>query len=140
HRLSVPAGLQHLPLAEALKTYAAAKDRGKLESLLEPVKRVAEQSGLVRELLDKKTLFAPQAWTIRQAYRFLTEAPRMEEAGVVVRVPDWWSARKPSRPQVSVHIGKRQASAVGLEMLLDFDTDLTLDGEALTAEERRQLL
>jgi non-specific serine/threonine protein kinase len=140
HRLSGQARPQHLPLAEALKQYAAARDRGKLESLLEPVKRAGEKSGLVRELLDNKTLFAPQAWTIRQAHRFLSEAPRMEEAGVVVRVPDWWSARRPPRPQVRVQIGKQLASAVGLDKLLDFRVGLTLDGDTLTDEERRQLL
>jgi non-specific serine/threonine protein kinase len=140
HRLSGQARLQHLPLAEALKQYAAARDRGKLETLLEPVRRAAQQSGLVRELLDQKSLFAPQAWTIRQAYRFLTELPMMEEAGVVVRVPDWWSARRPPRPQVQVRIGKRPASAVGLDRLLDFEVGLALDGETLSEEERRRLL
>src|SRR5207245_7698468 len=100
HRLSGQARLAHLPLAEALKTYAGAKELAKLESLLEPVRRAAERSGLARELLDKKALFAPQAWSIHQAYRFLKEAPLIEEAGVVVRLPDWWSARRPPRPQV----------------------------------------
>jgi superfamily II DNA or RNA helicase len=140
HRLSGQARVQHLALAEALKNYAAAKDRNKLEALLEPVRRAAEKSGLVRELLDKKSLFAPQAWSIGQAYRFLTESPQMEEAGVVVRVPDWWSARKPPRPQVQVRLGTRQASKLGLDQLLDFEVGLSLDGEALTEKERRQLL
>ena len=63
HRLSGQARVAHLPLAEALKTYAGAKDQPKLESLLEPVRRAAEHSGLARELLDSKALFAPQAWT-----------------------------------------------------------------------------
>src|SRR5260370_4821663 len=54
HRLSGQARLQHLPLAEALKNYAAANDRGKLESLLEPVRRAAEKSGLARELLHSR--------------------------------------------------------------------------------------
>jgi non-specific serine/threonine protein kinase len=104
-RLSGQARLQHIPLAEALKLYAAANDREKLESLLEPVRRAAAKSPVVRELLDTKQLFAPQAWTIRQTYRFLTESVAMEEAGVVVRMPNWWSARQPPRPQVRVKIG-----------------------------------
>ena len=54
HRLSGQARLAHLPLAEALKTYAGAKELAKLESLLEPVRRAAERSGFARELLDKK--------------------------------------------------------------------------------------
>lgn len=140
HRLSGQARLQHLPLAEALKMYAGAKDLARLESLLEPVRRAAEQSKLVRELLESKTLFAPQAWSIRQAYRFLTESGQMEKAGVVVRVPDWWSARQPPRPQVQVQIGAKPSSQLGLDQLLDFRVGLALDGEPLTDEERRQLL
>ncbi|MBI3865724.1 MAG: ATP-dependent helicase, partial [Planctomycetia bacterium] len=140
HQLSRQSRLQHLPLAEAVKTYAGAKDLSKLESLLEPVRRAAGQSGLVRELLDSKALFSPQGWTIRQAHRFLTESPRMEEAGVVVRVPDWWAARRQARPQVQVRIGSQPASAIGQEGLLDFDVGLALEGEPLTDDERRHLL
>jgi non-specific serine/threonine protein kinase len=140
HRVSERAKVAHLPLAEALKAYAGARDAGKLKSLLTPVERAAESSPLVRDLLDRKALFAPQAWTIRQAHRFLTEIPQMERAGVVVRVPDWWSARRPPRPQVQVRLGKREPSGLGLDGMLDFDVALTLDGETLTDTERRQLL
>jgi len=140
HRLSGQGKLQHLPLAQALKTYAGTQDRAKLESLLEPVRRAAELSPLARELLDSKALFAPQAWTIRQAHRFLREAPRMEEAGVVLRLPDWWSARRPPRPQVQVQIGTRSDRQLGMDRLLDFQVSLALDGEALSEDECRQLL
>ncbi len=140
HRLSGHSRVAHLPLAEAVARYASAKDQAKLESLLEPVRRASAGSRLVRELLDSRKLFAPQAWTIRQAHRFLQECRGMEEAGVVVRVPDWWSARRPPRPQVAVRIGSRPASAVGLDQLLDFHVDLALDGEPLTDEERKRLL
>jgi len=140
HRMSGQTKVAHLPLSEALKTYAGSKDHDKLDSLLEPVRRAAEQSPLVGELLNSKALFAPQAWTIRQAHRFLTETPRLESAGVVVRVPNWWSARRPPRPQVKVEIGQRPASQLGLDSLLDFRTTLALDGQELTAAERQQLL
>jgi non-specific serine/threonine protein kinase len=140
HKLSGHARLQHLPLAEALKSYAGAKDRAKLESLLEPVRRAAQQSGLVRELVDTKALFAPQAWSVPQAYRFLTESQRIEDSGVVVRLPDWWRARRPPRPQVQVQLGTRPASALAIDSLLDFQVSLALDGETLTEAERRQLL
>ena len=140
HGMSGQARLQHLPLADAVKTYASASDRAKLESLLEPVRRAAEDSGLVRELLDTKSLFSPQAWTIGQAHRFLTESPRIEQAGVVVRVPDWWSARRPPRPQVEVKIGSRPASTLGMDQLLDFEVGLALDGQTLSEDERRKLL
>jgi SNF2-related domain/SNF2 Helicase protein/Helicase conserved C-terminal domain len=140
HKLSGQARLQHLPLAEALKTYAGARDQLKLESLLEPVRRAAEKSTLAKELLEQRSLFAPQAWTIRQAHRFLTESPAIEAAGVVVRLPDWWSPRKRPRPQVQVSIGGKGASAFGLNELLDFQVAVSLDGETLSVGERAELL
>jgi superfamily II DNA or RNA helicase len=140
HRLSSQARLQHLPLAEALKRYAGARDKAKLDVLLEPVRRAAQASDLARELLESKALFSPQAWSIRQAHRFLTEAPRLEAAGVVVRVPDWWSVRKPPRPQVDVRIGGRPASSLGIDQLLDFEVALSLDGQRLSEAECREIL
>jgi non-specific serine/threonine protein kinase len=140
HKLSAGSRLQHLPLGQALKEYAGAKDQAKLTALLEPVRRAAEGGTLVRELLESKALFQPQAWTIPQAYRFLKEVPRLEEAGLVVRVPDWWHARRPPRPQVQVRLGQKRPSAVGLDSMLDFSVGVTLDGEELTDQERQQLL
>ncbi|MCI0332625.1 MAG: DEAD/DEAH box helicase [Planctomycetes bacterium] len=140
HRLARGSRLQHLPLADAVKTYAGAKKTDRIESLLEPVRRAAQRSTLVRELLSSKALFAPQAWSIGQAHRFLCEVPCMEEAGVVVRVPNWWSSRRPLRPQVQVRIGERAASQIGMESLLDFHIGLALDDESLSAKEQQQLL
>ncbi len=140
HRLTDQAKVAHIPLAEALKDSARAKDAARLKSLLEPVERAADSSPLVRELVDRKTLFAPQAWSIRQAYRFLQETPQMEQAGVIVRVPDWWSARRPPRPRVQVSLGKREPSGLGLDAMLDFDVSLALEGEQLTVAEQKQLL
>jgi non-specific serine/threonine protein kinase len=104
------------------------------------VRRAAEQSPLIRELLDSKALFVPQAWTIKQAHRFLTEAPRMEQAGVVLRLPDWWTPRTPPRPQVQVSIGTKAAGMLSAGQFLDFQVNLSLDGEPLSDAERKQLL
>ncbi|HUG91026.1 MAG TPA: SNF2 helicase-associated domain-containing protein, partial [Planctomycetaceae bacterium] len=140
HRVSAGAKLQHLPLAQALKEYAGARSQATLASLLEPVRRAADESPLVRELLDTRALFQPQAWPIRQAYRFLTEVPRMEAAGLVVRVPDWWSVRRPARPLAQVRIGRQPASALGMDSLLDFSVEVAIDGEPLSEAELRQIL
>lgn len=140
HRLTAGAKLQHLPLGQALKEYAGAKNQSRLNALLEPVRRAADECELVRKLLDSKALFQPQAWTIAQAYRFLTSVPRMEQAGLVVRVPDWWSARRPPRPQVQVRVGQKMPGETLADRLLDFSVDMVLDGEPLTADEKRQIL
>jgi len=139
-RLSNRAQVQHLPLAEALRHFAAEKDQQKLAELLVPVRESASRCGLIETLLSTKAIFRPQAWTADQAWAFLQAVPEMERAGLIVRVPDWWSARRTARPAVQVRIGDGRPTGVGLDMLLDFSVDLALDGVPLTAEERRRLL
>ena len=139
HQMGQKGQVQHLPLAEALRTYAGAKEQAKLAALLDPVRRAAHRSELVRGLLDTRALFSPQSWTIAQAHRFLVDSSAIEEAGVVVRVPNWWSAHR-TRPQVQVQIGARPSSEIGLDRLLDFQVHVALGGEPLTEAERRQLL
>jgi non-specific serine/threonine protein kinase len=140
HKLSDQAKVQHLQLAEALKAYAGSKDLAKLETLLAPVRRAADKSELIRNLLESRALFAPQSWTIRQAYEFLKSTPVMEGAGIVVRVPDWWSARRPARPAVQVRLGAEAASAVGFGQLLGFDVGLALEGDKLSSDEIKSML
>jgi hypothetical protein len=140
HRLSAGAKVQHLPLAQALKQYAGEGDQSRLVELLTPVRTAADGSAIIKELLQSRQLFQPQAWTISQAYRFLKDIPVMEQSGLIVRVPDWWKARKPPRPQVQVRVGDRQASSIGLGGMLDFSVDVVLEGDPLTDAERRDLL
>lgn len=139
-RLSQTAKVQHLPLAQALKQYAGAGEKVKLEALLEPVRKASSSIPLVRELLEQKALFAPQSWNIAQAYRFLHESLGMEDAGIVVRVPDWWSKRGSRRPEVRVRLGTRTPKGVGLDALMDFEVNLALGDENLTQSELKQLL
>ncbi len=140
NRLSANAQVQHLPLAEALRQYARARDQNKLAELLAPVREAANRSTIVSELLSSRALFQPQAWSISQAFGFLKDIPAMEQAGLVVRVPDWWRSRRTARPQVQIRIGEKTTSLVGTDALLDFRASLALDGVPLTAEERTQLL
>ena len=140
HKLSPRAKPQHRPLAEALKQSVAAGDREQLDRLLEPVRLAAERSDLAAELLKSKQLFAPQVWTAQEAYRFLQQAPAMEDVGVIIRLPNWWSARRPPRPQVQVRLGKGPPSSLGVDSLLDFDAEVVLDGTPLSPEELKRLM
>jgi len=140
HRMSAKSQVQHLPLAEALRQYAGARDQEKLAELLTPVRDAASNSELVEKLLGSRALFQPQAWSIGQAFSFLKETPAMEQAGLIVRVPDWWRSRRTARPQVQVRIGEHKSASVGMDSLLDFSASLALDGVPLTPEEREQLL
>ena len=139
-RLSAQGRLQHLPLARALQEYAGTKNRQALISLLSPIQAASEKSSLVKELTDSGDIYRPLAWTPRQAYRFLQNIPTMEEAGLIVRVPDWWKAKHPSRPVVNATIGQRKGSVLSAESLLDYSIGVCLDGQALTNEEIQTLL
>ena len=140
HKVSKHAKLQYLPLGRALTDYAGARNREKLLALLSPLSRAAERSELVRELVDSGDVYHPLSWTPRQAHRFLCEVADFEQAGLVVRMPDWWNPKSRPRPKVSVSVGGKAPSALGMDALLDFDVKLTLDGKTLSAKEMDALL
>ena len=140
HKVSKQARLQHLPLNRALEKYAGAKNKKKLLALLSPLLRAAKCSEMMRDLVDSGDVYHPLSWTPKEAHRFLCEIPIYEQAGMVVRVPDWWSARNRPRPKVSVSVGGKTPSSLGMNALLDFDVTLTLDSKALSPKEIKALL
>ena len=139
-KLSAQGKVQHLPLGRALTDYAGAKNKAALLSLLLPVQRAAERSALIRALVDSGEVYHPLAWTPREAHSFLQEIPALESCGVVVRIPDWWKARRPPRPEVRVTVGGKPASTLGTDSLLDFKVELSLGGETISRAEWEQLL
>ena len=109
-------------------------------NLLQPVQSAAEKSAFVKELVASGELFHPVAWTPKEAYAFLQEVPVLEASGVVVRLPDWWHARRPPRPQVKVSVGTKAPGGVGMDAMLDFRVALTLDDETITPAEWKRIL
>ena len=139
-RLSAQARAQHLPLAQALREYSGGKNQARLLSLLTPVQCAAEQCAWLRAMVDGGEIFHPLRWTPAEAYQFLTDVPKLEAAGIVIRAPGAWRAGKPLRPQVRATVGGKAPSLLGKDALLDFSMELTLDGERLTAAEIKKLL
>ena len=140
HRVTARAQPSHLPLHRALREYAGQRNRKKLLALLAPLNRAAEESEFLRELLASGRIYRPLPWSAAEAHRFLRETAVYERAGLVTRTPDWWNPKAPPRPRVSVTVGSREPSRLGVDALLDFDLSLTLDGETLSVAERRALL
>ncbi len=139
-RLSANAKAQHLPLGQALREYAGAANKSRLLSLLLPVQRAAEHCPWVKAMVDAGEIFHPLRWQPDEALHLLRDVPQLESAGVVVRMPASWRAGRPSRPQVTARLGSRTPSGLGTNALLDFQMEITLEGEKLTAAEIRQLL
>ena len=94
------------------------------QSLLATRMRTADMFVIAdRYAAEHAGLFSLEMWggaTFDTAMRFLKESPQIEEAGVVVRLPNWWSPRNPPRPQVQVRLGTKPASMLSLDHMLDF--------------------
>jgi superfamily II DNA or RNA helicase len=139
-RLSAQAKAQHVPLGKALQEYAGARNRERLLSLLLPVQRAAEYCAWLKVMVDAGEIFHPLRWSPQQALQFLKDVPALESAGVAVRMPASWRLNRPARAQVKATIGGRAPSQMGMDALLDFRMEVTLEGERLSAAEIKRLL
>lgn len=127
---------KHLPLKNALLEYGA--NSKKLLELLSTVNKAAQRSEFVSEIMETGELFQPIGLNPDEAYVFLKEIPIYEESGIICRIPNWWR-RKSDALKMTVSIGTKPPSLVGLDALLDFSVQLSLGGENITIEELQKL-
>ena len=139
-QLSAEAKAQHMPLGKALQEYAGSRNRERLLSLLMPVQRASKNCPWLKAMVDGGEVFHPLRWSAQQALQFLRDVPALESAGIIVRMPASWRMNCPPRPQVKATVGGSAPSQLGLDGLLDFRIDVTLDGESLTRTEIDRLL
>ena len=139
-KLSTLAKPQHVPLGKALQEYAGARNRERLLSLLTPVQRAAESCAWLKSMVDSGAVFHPLRWTPQQVLQFLKDAPALERAGVIIRMPAQWRMNRPARPEVKATVGGKPPLQLGMRALLDFQMEVTLEGERLSAAEVKQLL
>jgi hypothetical protein len=132
--------VRHEPLGRALQQYAGEKNRAAMLNLLLPISKAAESSELIQRLHDSQQIFHPLAWTASEAYEFIKAIPLFESSGLIVRVPDWWNAKKPVRALVSVKIDTKNSAGIGLDAMMRFSVGMSLDGETLSQDEIAQLL
>lgn len=137
-KLSAKGQVQYQPLGKALNEYAGERNKKALVKLLSPVQRAAEHIDFVKDLVDSGDVFHPLAWTPPEAYELLKSTSSLEEAGLLVRLPDWWKKR--SRPQVSVTIGDKKKGLFGVDSMLDFKVGLSLGDETLTKKEWQAIM
>ena len=123
-----------------MQEYAGARNRERLLSLLMPVQRAGEHCPWLKTMIDAGEIFHPLRWSPQQALQFLKDVPALESAGLVVRMPASWRMNRPARPQVKATVGGNAPSQLGLDALLDFRMEVTLDGERLSPAEIKQLL
>src|SRR6185436_19344604 len=119
---------------------AGAANKPRLLSLLLPVQRASEQCTWLKAMVESGEIYHPLRWTSAEAFQLLSDLPRLEAAGVIVRVPATWRGNRPPRPRVSALIGGKHPSGIGQEALLDFHLEMSLEGEPLTEAEIKRLL
>ena len=73
---------------------------------LTPVQRAAELCGWLRTMVDSGDIYHPLRWLPADAYQFLTDVPKLEAAGIIVRAPGAWHAGRPGRPAGMVPCSK----------------------------------
>src|SRR5260370_21733651 len=137
--LAASGALRHLPLCQALLEFAGVGDRAKLLQLLHPVSRASQACSWLKAIVDAGEIFHPLRCTPQEALRFLHDVEALEQAGLVIRMPANWRMNRPSRPRVEATVGSTSPSVLGLDALLDFQVGVSLDGEAPTAPQIKQL-
>ena len=91
-------------------------------------------------MVDAGEIYHPLRWGPAQALALLKDASALESCGVVVRMPASWRMNRPAHPQVKVTVGGKAPSQLGIDALLDFEMEVTLDGETLSSAEIKRLL
>ncbi len=137
----VPAGKgeksRHIPLKHALTAFS--EDKEALLELLATVHRAASKSPVADRLVSSGDLFHPLKWDADEALEFLREVEVFDECGILCRIPDWWkSSRVPV--SVTVSVGEKPPSRMGLDALLDFRPRLFFGEEEITREEALRFL
>lgn len=129
--------VHHMPLQYALTEYQS--EREKLLELLSCLNRAAEVSPLIGEFVEKGELFHPLRLTSGEAYQILKDVPRIEEIGIVCRIPNWWR-KNAYGVSMSVNLGEEKPPMLGLDTILGMVPQLVVDGVPLTRREIETLL
>ncbi len=126
----------HLPLRYALEEYR--DDRERLIALLSNITDVAERSQFISSLMDTGEILHPIGFNIDEAYTFLREVPIYEECGIRCRIPNWWYGNR-SNIGLGARIGDGSEGYIGMDTILSYRPELSLDGVTLTEEEILEL-
>ena len=136
-RLDKHGQTRHQPLRQVLEEFTG--NERKMLELLATVNKVAKSNALVHSLVESGDLFRMTGFTPDEAFSFLQGVAAFESAGILCRIPRWWK-KGPRAAKVTLTIGRKTPSRVGVNALLNFTPLLTIDGEPLSETEIRRLL
>lgn len=128
---------KHMPLKNALLEYK--EDKEKLLQLMSTISKAADKSSFISGLMENGELFSPLKLSKEEAFIILKEISIYEEAGIMCRIPNWWR-RKSNSVKLSVTIGNKEVSKIGMDSLLSFEPELFLGDDKISPLELRKLL
>jgi superfamily II DNA or RNA helicase len=137
--LNASGAMRQLPLGKALREYGGVGDKAVLLKLLEPLNRAAKTCPFLAKLVECGDIYHPLVWSPQEAHSFLQSIPTYEDAGLLVRMPNWWQKRS-RRPRVTATIGENAKGKLGLNALLDFKLEVVINGQPLRPDEVAELL
>ncbi|MDD5973773.1 MAG: DEAD/DEAH box helicase [Spirochaetales bacterium] len=124
----------HYPLKYALKEYKDSID--KLAVLISSIKKVAKNSTLIASWLSSGEIFAPLLLSKEEAFLFLCDTPKYEEAGIVTRVPIWWKKRKKST-KINIEVSNDNNTT---SSILTLRPSMQYQGIEITKEEAEEII
>ncbi len=136
--LTTKSNIKYKPLSVALKEYAGELNKQALTNLLRPINNAAKNCSWLAELIDGHDIYHPLAWTPQEAFQLLKSVSILEDAGLIVKLPNWWKKR--ANPKVQVTIGNNSSKKFTANELLNFDVSIVLDGENLTKQELDEIM
>lgn len=128
---------RHRPLRSLIDEYSKKQD--KFVDMLGSVYKAADKSSLIKSMLESGEIFYPLGMDSDKAYTFLNETQVYEDSGILCRIPNWWKGARKGI-SISVKIGEKEKSLLGLESLIDFQTNLVVNGEKITQIEAEKIL
>ncbi|HEY5525587.1 MAG TPA: DEAD/DEAH box helicase [Clostridium sp.] len=128
---------KHMPLKNALLEYK--EDKEKLLQLMSTISKAADKSSFISGLMETGELFSPLKLSKEEAFIILKEISIYEEAGIMCRIPNWWR-RKSNSVKLSVTIGNKEVSKIGMDSLLSFEPELFLGDDKISPLELKKLL
>ncbi len=118
----------HTPLKQALSDYK--DDTDVIIKLIAAVIKVAEESALIKKLLNSGELFSAIKLTSDEAYTFLKEIDCYESHGIICRIPNWWQ-KKRNKITLQMVATERQPAYVGLDAIVSMTPKFDVDGQII---------
>lgn len=129
--------VRHLPLSYALTEFK--NKRKSLVAMLSCLNKAAAVSPLISKFMESGELFHPLYLNMDEAYDFLKSVAKIEENGILCRIPNWWKKRL-STVMMELKIGDKQPSLLGFDSIVSVVPMLSVGGVELSANDVCMLL